>query len=411
VTGVAFVEPIGGAAGDMLLSALLDAGAPLDAVTAAIDAVLPGRFVIGTDEVRRHGVRARHLTVSRADGSRVVDADHAPRPLGDLVRAVAEAPLPDAVRDRARRVLDRLGAAEARVHGAAVGEVRLHQLGDDDTLVDVVGVAAALDALGVAAVGVAPIPLGAGAAVGSAHGSMPMPGPATVELLRGFRVRDGWRGETVTPTAAAIFAGLGRSVEAFPPMTIEGVGYGAGSDDPAEVPNVVRVVVGSAASADAAAVGPLTRELVLLEANLDDLSPELVADAADALRAAGVLDAWITPVLMKKGRPGFVLSALATEDLAETAGVVFFGHTSTFGVRTTRVARAELDRRVVPVALADGEVRVKVGLLRGRVVRATPEHDDVASLASRTGRPVLEVYEEAVAAARSLGFAPAGGTA
>jgi uncharacterized protein (DUF111 family) len=187
-------------------------------------------------------------------------------------------------------------------------------------------------------------------------------------------------------------------------MTVEAVGYGAGTDDPAEVPNVVRMVIGSAATALDAVVDPARRELVVLEANLDDLSPELVADAAEALRSAGALDAWITPVVMKKGRPGFVLSALVAPDLTESMWTAFFEHTSTFGVRSTPVSRTELDRRVVPVAVGDVAVRVKVGLLRGRVVSVTPEHDDVARVAAGTGRPVREVYEEAVAAARALRF-------
>jgi pyridinium-3,5-bisthiocarboxylic acid mononucleotide nickel chelatase len=404
VTRLAFAEPVGGAAGDMLLSALLDAGAPFDAVAEAVEAVLPGRFVLGIEEVRRRGVRALHLTVSRSDGSRVVDADHAPRPLAELVASVEGAALPQAVRERARRVLDRLGAAEARVHGTSSEAVRLHELGNDDTLVDVVGVSAALHALRVDDLRVGLIPLGTEAPAGGGHGGLPMPGPATLELLRGFRVRDGWRGETVTPTAAAIFAGLGRSVDAFPAMTIDGVGYGAGTDDPADVPNVVRIVIGTEAASNGGDGDPPTRELSLLETNLDDLSPELVADAAEALRAAGALDAWITPVLMKKGRPGFVLSALVTGDVAEAARLVFFEHTSTFGVRSTPVQRTELERRLVRVALAEGEVRVKVGLLGGRVIRATPEHDDVAAVASRTGRPALDVYEEAAVAARSLRY-------
>jgi pyridinium-3,5-bisthiocarboxylic acid mononucleotide nickel chelatase len=403
VTRMAYADPIGGAAGDMLLSALLDAGAPLDVVRAAVDAVLPGRFGIGTAEVRRSGVRALHLRVTRPDGTPVVDADHAPRPLASLEEALAAAALADPVRHRAERMLQALGEAEARVHGTP-NDVRLHELGDDDTLLDFVGVAAALNALAVEELVVAPVPLGTGGAMKGHHGAMPMPGPATLELLRGFRVRDGWRGETVTPTAAGIFAALGRTGASFPEMTVEAVGYGAGTDDPAEVPNVVRMVIGSAAPAWDAGADPARRELVVLEANLDDLSPELVADAAEALRAAGALDAWITPVLMKKGRPGYVLSALVAPDLTEPMRTAFFEHTSTFGVRSTPVTRTQLDRRVVPVAVGDEAVRVKVGLLRGRVVSVTPEHDDVARVAAGIGRPAREVYEEAVAAARALRF-------
>jgi uncharacterized protein (DUF111 family) len=248
---------------------------------------------------------------------------------------------------------------------------------------------------------VSAIPLGTGTVDDGHHGPIAMPSPATLELLRGFPVRGGWRGETVTPTAAAVFAALGEPAPTFPAMTIEGVGYGAGTDDPEGIPNVVRMVVGSVA-VDGIDREPLERDLVILETNLDDLSPELMADAAGALAAAGALDVWTTPVLMKKGRPGFVLSALTDTAASDRVRPVFFEHTSTFGVRSTRVRRTELERRISRVSLPEGEVRVKLGLLDGRVVSATPEHDDVAAAATRAGRPVRYVYEEAIAAAKAL---------
>jgi uncharacterized protein (TIGR00299 family) protein len=376
---ILYVDPVGGAAGDMLLAALVDVGVPLEAVRVAVDAVLPERSRIDTQVVRRHGHRARLLSV---DWSGAGPAS--PRPVHQLSAALDAAGLSPAVEDRARRVLDRLGRAEARSHGQDLDELVLDQLGDDDTLLDVVGVSAALEALDVGDVLVGPIALAD-------------PGPATLELLRGFAIRGAGTGETVTPTAAAIFAALAAPAERFPEMTVGSVGYGAGTRDPADGPNVVRVVLGSPARSEAD--GTRRRDLVVLEANLDDLIPELVADAVQALLAAGALDAWTVPVYMKKGRPGAILSALCEPDREDALRRVFFETTSTFGVRAHDVRRTELDRRVVSVPVAGGTVRVKVGILEGRVITATPEHEDVAQVAAASGRPVRELYEEAQAAA------------
>jgi uncharacterized protein (TIGR00299 family) protein len=313
--------------------------------------------------------------------------------MADLIESVASAQLPETVHARVRRVLARLGEAEARVHGGSLHDVVLHELGEDDTLLDVVGVAAALDALGIESVEVSSIPLGE-------------PGPATLELLRGFHLYPApGPGETVTPTGAAILAALGRSAEGIPEISLDAVGYGGGSRDPVGAANVVRVMVGVPAGESREAPDEaLVRELVVLEANLDDLSPELVADAARALLAAGALDAWTSGVLMKKGRSGVMLSALC--EPASEARLIrsFFESTTTFGVRSHRVRRTELTRRMASVTVADRTVRVKIGLLGARLMSVKPEHDDVAAVAARAGRPVKEVYEEAAAAARALRY-------
>ncbi|MBI4258977.1 MAG: nickel pincer cofactor biosynthesis protein LarC [Actinobacteria bacterium] len=398
---VVLVDPIGGAAGDMLLAALLDAGAPEGPVREAVEAVLPGRFLIVAEEVDRRGLRARHLRVE--EGPEAPPGGLSPRPAAELIETVRRAELPAGVRERALAVLGRLAEAEARVHGVPPDDVHLHELGDDDTLLDVVGVAAALEALGVERVLVGEIPLAPRGTIRTAHGEIPLPGPATLELLRGFAVR--WEGEheRVTPTAAAIVAALGEPGAALPPITIEAVGYGAGTADPPDVPNVVRVLLGVAAESHGPPGRPPERSLVVLEANLDDLAPELVADAQQALLEAGALDAWTVPIQMKKGRAAVTLAALCEPELRVALTQVFFEATSTFGVRATAVRRTELDRRTVRVELpGGGTVRVKVGFQGDRVTSVKPEHDEVAALAARTGRPVRVVHEEAVAAALTL---------
>jgi len=381
-----YVDVLGGAAGDMLLAALIDAGAPEQQIFELVERVIPGLFVVHTEEVTRAGIRARALRVEAIESSALSS-------LRQLLELIDGASLPESIRTRAHSVLERLGDAEARVHDAPVNEVQLHELGDPDTILDVVGVAAALDLLGIERMVVSSIPLSE-------------PGPATLELLRGFRVRAAEvPGETVTPTAAAIFAALGEPAD-VPDLHLESIGYGAGSRDPAGVPNVVRVLIGSKPAARAA-TGVLERDLVLLEANIDDLTPELVADAVQAMFAAGALDAWTMPIVMKKGRLGVLLSALCEPPAESRVLTIFFEATTTFGVRIRPVRRAELARRVATMTLADGAVRVKVGLLGDRVMSATPEHDDVAALAERSGRSVRDVYEEAAAAARALRFEPA----
>jgi uncharacterized protein (TIGR00299 family) protein len=417
VTRFLYVDVIGGAAGDMLLAALLDAGVPAPPVWEAVDAVLPGRFVCRTDSVVRGGMRAALLHIDPGPAAPpsggASDERLEPRLLSDLLAAVDRASLHPRVAEAARAVLERLGDAEARVHGSTSAGSALHALGDDDTLLDVVGFSAALYTAGIDRLWVSAVPVESGGRLpaSSGHPEVPLPAPVTLELLRGFRTRPGGSGEVVTPTAAAIFAALASPAVGFPGMTIDAVGYGAGTRDPADRPNVVRVVLGSQAPVTTDP-GPsrrddvAVRDLVVMEANLDDLTPELVADAVQALSSAGSLDVWTTPAQMKKGRPGILLSVLCEPDAEERMRSVFFETTSTFGVRSYHVERAELDRRTVSVDLADGSVRVKVGLMNGTVVSATPEHDDVAAVAARAGRSVRHVYEEAAAAARTAWLAP-----
>ena len=389
-----YVDVVGGAAGDMLLAALLDAGAPAEPAAAALSALLGRGIELGTAEVVRGGLRARAL--------RLPQGLDAPTPRGplDLVAAVARAPLAEGVRARATAVLSRLGEAEARVHGVPLEELRLDELGADDTLVDVVGIAAALDALDVGSIAVSALPVPA-SHHDEGHGA---PAPVTLELLRGFTLRPSAAGrhlpEPVTPTAAAVFAALGQPAEQIPDMRLEAVGVGAGTRDPASVANVVRVLLGTATEPEGAG----DRRLVVVEANLDDLSPELVPDAIEELLSAGALDAWFTPIVMKRGRPAVTISALCEPGALRDVRHAFFESTSTFGVRIHAVARPELERRVVEVDLAEGgpRIRVKVGLLDGRPVSAKPEHVDVVEAARKLGRPVRSVHAAASALAHRL---------
>ena len=388
---VLHVDVVGGAAGDMLLAALLDAGASRTLVSESVSAVLGRRIDCVTAEVHRHGLRALALTVPDLSTER--------RRPHELLDVVERASLDDGVRTRAVAVLTRLFEAEAKVHGVGVAALELEELGEDDTLLDVVGIAAALDSLRVARIEVSRIPMPPPSAAG-AHGS---PAPVALELLLGFALRPSLAGselpETVTPTAAAVFSALGRTAPEIPELDLGRVGVGAGARDPASVANVVRVLLGTVASdADGA------RRLLALDANVDDLSPELVPDAIDALLAAGALDAWTTPIVMKAGRPAVTISALCERDALSEVRRAFFEATTTLGVRVHEVARPELERRVVEVDLADGgpRVRVKIGILDGRAVNAKPEHADVVEAARKLGRPVRSVHAQASTLAQRL---------
>ena len=389
---VLYVDVVGGAAGDMLLAALLDAGAAPDEVADAVSAVLGRRVGCSTTEVRRQGLRALALSVPG-------DLSTERRRPRELLAAVERAALDEGVRGRARAVLERMFDAETKVHGRAFDELELEELGEEDTLFDVVGVAAALESLGVERIDVSALPMPPPSNEGP-HGS---PAPVTLELLSGFALRASVAGtdlpETVTPTAAAIVSALGRPAPQIPELVLERVGVGAGTRDPASVANVVRVLLGTTSPSPDGA-----RRLLVLEANVDDLVPELVPDAIDALLLAGALDAWTAPIVMKHGRPGVAISALCELDALDDVRRTFFEATTTLGVRVHEVARPELDRRIVEIDLAQGgpQIRVKIGILDGRTVNAKPEHADVVEAARKLGRPVRSVHAQASALAYRL---------
>jgi uncharacterized protein (TIGR00299 family) protein len=286
-------------------------------------------------------------------------------------------------------VLRRLAEAEAQVHRVPVEAVHFHEVGELDTLIDVVGSVAGLDGLGVERVHVSPLPLGGGS-VQTAHGRLPVPAPATAELLRGFPVYDnGVAAELVTPTGAAILTTLGTPAR-LPSMTLERIGWGAGTRE-LPVPNLLRLLVGDAvpASADAGEV----ETLVAVETTIDDMSPQLYEPLIERLLGAGALDVYLTPVVMKRSRPGTVLTALAPPEVGERLAEVLFRETTTIGVRWSEVQRRRLPRELVRLSTTVGPVTFKISRLGGRVVTVTPEFEEVRRIADAQGRPVREVLE------------------
>jgi uncharacterized protein (TIGR00299 family) protein len=387
VTRVAYLDPVGGLAGDILLAALLDAGAPRGVLDDTVQALGLHGVTIDVSAVAPSGVVATHVSVSTSSGTT--------RPASAMRSSVEGAELSDGVRRRALEAIDRLIGAEALVHGVDSTAVVLHQLGDDDTLVDICGAFALLDALAVDRVVCAPLPLGRGTVEGD-HGPLPAPAPATFALLQGVPVEGvPIPGELVTPTGAVIAVTAADAFGELPAMTIDAVGIGAGTREYADRPNILRVVLGDAA----AQAREATSEVVVLETNIDDLVPELVPDVIDACLAAGAIDAWTIPVQMKKARPGLLISVLARPEHERRLAETLLRHSSTLGVRVRRHSRYELDRAIREVQVEERAIRVKIGLLDGQVVNVAPEHDDCAEVAAASGRPVKQIWAEALAAA------------
>jgi pyridinium-3,5-bisthiocarboxylic acid mononucleotide nickel chelatase len=382
---IGWLDLSAGASGDMLLGALVDAGVPLDVPAAAVAALPVERIRLETEQVTRHGLGATRVHVHAPDSS-----TH--RTWADVRALLTDAALPTPVREGALAVFERLAVAEGRVHRTAPDEVHFHEVGALDALADVVGVVAGFEHLALSRLTASPVALGSGSARG-AHGVVPVPGPAVLELLGGVPVHAGAvPAEMCTPTGAALVAARVDEWTTLPPMRVERVGTGAGGRDPVELPNVVRLVLGE--PADPRPAGP-----VVLEANVDDLDPRLWPGVLDALFAAGASDAWLTPILMKKGRPAHTLSVLCRPETVGDVQAAVFATTSTIGMRVVPVGKVALERVHTVVEVLGGRVGAKLAVSGGRVVNVSVEYEDVAALAEDRQLPVKEVLRAATAAA------------
>jgi len=407
---VAWVDASAGVAGDMLLGALVDAGASLRSVQDAVDAVIPGTVRLRVAEVQRAGTRALKLDVA------LLAEDQPHRHWSEIRERLGSAALAPGVRDRALAAFTALAAAEARIHGVAVDDVHFHEVGAWDSIADTVGTCAALDDLGIGGVVVSRIALGSGQ-IRVAHGLLSVPVPAVVELSRGWDVAAVGEGELATPTGMALLTTLAASQGPLPAMRVTASGAGAGAKDVEGRPNVVRVIVGdldSPTSGEAGDGAPLAGQvaglnrssMTVLEANVDDLDPRTWPTVVDALLAAGAADAWLTPIVMKRGRPAQTLSVLADGAVVDVLRELVLTLTSTIGVREVTVARTALDRGWVDVEVDEHRVAVKVAHRGSRVVHATAEFRDVAAAAEALDRPVRDVLELATARTVEAGLVP-----
>ena len=374
---IAYADCFSGASGDMLLGAMLGAGLPLAGLKAELNRIPLAGYEISSQPVKRAGLAAVLVTVR-------VEGTPAPRLFGDILRLIDQSSLPAGDKEKGAAVFRRLAEAEAAVHGESVDSVHLHDVGAVDAVVDIMGVVAGLRLLGVEQLYSSPLPLGGGETSGP-HGVLPVPAPATLELLAraGAPVcAGGPAGELTTPTGAALLATLARFER--PGMNLQRAGYGAGSRDPADRPNVLRLWLGEPME-DA-------RPMLLIETNIDDMSAEMLAFAREKLLAEGAADAWLTPVQMKKGRPGVVLSLICRPEEEERFARLVLRETSTLGVRVRPVHRWEAEREVLEFQSSLGPAAVKVKRITGEPPRIAPEYEACRRLAETSGLPLAEVY-------------------
>ena len=414
---LAYFDCPSGAAGDMILGALVDAGVPFATLERELGGLDLAGYRMECSEVMKAGFRATkvhvhldgyeegpgyfrrlpapeghaHLDANRADAHAA--AGH--RGLAEILDILERSRLVPEVRDMASRIFRRLAEAEARVHGTTPERVQFHDVGAIDAIVDVTGSCLGLHLLGVDAVHFGTLPVGGGFVQGP-HGRIPVPAPAVAELLRGFPTLDnGIRRELVTPTGAAILTTLAAGSGAMPAMRVTAVGYGAGTLE-LETPNVLRLFVGEEAGA-----AP-TETVMQMETTIDDMSPQLYEPLLERLLEGGALDAWLTPVIMKRSRPGVVLTALCEPSRVADLSRLLFEESPTIGVRWTAYQRARLAREMVRLDTAHGPVTFKVSRLDGRVVTVTPEFEEVRRIARERGLAVREVLEQARAEGRRL---------
>lgn len=397
MTRIGWLDPSNGVSGDMLLGALVDAGARPAELQSAVDSLgLPEDVRLVVEKVRRGPFAATRVRVETQPTDRR-------RGLGDILALIDGSSLPDRVRADADRVFTLLAEAEAAVHGQPVDQVHFHEVGALDSIADVVGAVAGVHALAIDRLVCGPLALGGGR-VNTDHGPLPVPGPAVLRLLAGTGAVA--RGgpvelELATPTGVALALALADSHGPMPPLSDLAVGVGAGRADPPGHANVTRLVVGTSATADDTDIDrPGSETQVCVEATVDDLDPRLWPSTIDALLAVGARDAWLTPVLMKKGRPGHVLSVLTDAELVDEVLDVVFTRTTTIGIRSHGVDRVTLARELRPVRWRGEVVRVKVARWRGAVVNAVPEYEDVVAAADRAGVAPKLVLDEVRAVAR-----------
>jgi uncharacterized protein (TIGR00299 family) protein len=384
VRKILYLEPVGGIAGDMFLAAGVDLGVSPEAIAQALSGLKVPGWKLAVSRAVRHAISGTHLDV-------VVDEReaHPHRAYTDIRRLIEDAEtLSPKAKARALEVFRAIGEVEAKVHGVSLDEIHFHEVGAVDSIVDICGAAVVLELLGDPEVYAAPPPLGSGT-IRVAHGNMPIPVPATLELLKDVPVRFEGVGELTTPTGAALLKVLTR-IGQPPDFIVERVGYGVGTKDFKDRPNVLRASLGRAEDK--------AEGLWVLEANLDDSTPQLLGYLVERLLEEGALDAWVTPAVMKKGRPGHLLSIMVEGGKREVVMDLVLRESTTLGVRFHRVERQALERDWVEVETPWGRVRVKRGLRGGEVLNAHPEFEDCRRVAEAAGVPVKQVMAAAMAA-------------
>ncbi len=394
---LAYFDCFSGISGDMTLGALVDAGCAVEQLRSELRGLQVSGWEMTAEKVWKNGMAATYVKVMTEDQSK-----H--RSLGAILEILQESELAPTVRERAAAIFQKLGEAEARVHDVPIEKIHFHEVGAVDAIVDIVGACIGFQALGIEKFACSALNVGGGTAK-MAHGILPVPAPATANLLQGKPTySNGVQKELVTPTGAALVATLCDSFGPQPAMSVSAIGYGAGTADLEGQPNVVRIMVGEEveagkekerAQAEACATG-FDEEIAVIEANLDDMNPQIYGYFLEKGLAAGALDVYTTPVQMKKNRPGTLLTVLCKPQDTNSLMTLIFAETTTFGARTYRAQRRVLPREWVSVATDFGDVRMKVSRVNGRILHVAPEFEDCKRLAAEKDVPLQRVIAEAM---------------
>lgn len=386
---ILYFDCFAGAAGDMILGALLDAGLPLEELTRALGSLAVDGIEISLDRVVKSGITAAKFRVHEMHPAQPAHHAHGHRSLKDIFAAIDRSALSDAAKARAIKMFRRLGEAEAAIHNTTLDQVHLHEVGALDSIIDIVGAAFAFEWFKPAQVVVSPINVGGGM-VKIAHGVFPVPAPATVALLKDAPIySSGIQMETLTPTGALILTEYATSYGPVPRMTMERSGYGAGDRELKDSPNVVRVLVGTHGEQPAGA--PKSMQVAVLECEIDDMNPQIFGVLMEKLYAAGALEVFYSPIQMKKNRPGTLMTIVAKPEQRDAMTEIVFRESTTIGIRHQVLSRECLDREMVTVTTSVGPVRFKVASRDGRILNAQPEFEDLAKLSAERGIPVKAV--------------------
>ena len=376
---IAYFDCFAGISGDMTLGALVDAGLSFAALKSELDKLSVREFTLSQRRVEKHGIAGTKIDVNAREG-------HVHRHLKDVLKIINSSSISASAKEKAARVFQKLAEAEAKIHGTTIEAVHFHEVGAVDAIVDVVGAIVGLELLNIEAIYASKFRFGSGHTRG-AHGAMPIPVPAVVEMTKGFPAeRTDIPYELVTPTGAALLTALASNIGETIQLRTESTGYGAGTRDVEQVPNLLRVEIGELVA------DPQTDSPVLLETNIDDMTPEIYGYLIDRLLEAGARDAFLTPVIMKKGRPGIQLTVLTDPNKETELTQLIFLETTTLGIRRLPVQRHTLERRTDTVQTPYGPIRVKIADIGGKQ-RITPEYDDCARIAREKQVPILDVYK------------------
>lgn len=381
---VLYFDLIGGASGDMILGALIDAGLPAEKLAEMLDNLKLDEFELKANSISKNGFQATKVDIQ-------VGEQPPERHLKEILEVIRSSSLPLAIQNRAIRIFQNIAAVEAGIHNKPVDQIHLHELGGTDTIVDVTGALMAIDFLEVSQIYASPIPLGSGFITG-AHGQIPLPAPATMGLLKGLPVRrTEIKAELITPTGAALLAELVDDFSPPPVMKVNAVGYGAGSRD-LPIPNLLRVMIGETAE-----TGDQIREqLIQIDSNLDDMNPEIYPFVMESLFNAGALDVCLVPVQMKKNRPGIQIQILSEVEKAKHMREILFKETSTLGIKQQLIDRYSLPRRIDKVSTRFGLIRIKIAGEGTKNQKISPEFEDCQKAARENEIPIQQVFQEAI---------------